>query len=68
MIVTDQPVRWLAVTVFAPFLFWRGSIHNDVTIMLFAMLLFLYDSLWLLLAEPKHMGGSCADRAMKCDS
>lgn len=44
---TDQPGRLLAVFVIAPVLMYKGYKYGDVFIMLFALLLFLWDAHWL---------------------
>ena len=51
---TDQPGRWLAVLVFAPLLLQRGILHDDVFIIAFACMLFVWDLTWLIVAKPKR--------------
>lgn len=53
MIVTDQPGRVFAVIVFAPYLVYRGLAHRDTLIIVFGVVLFLYEMFWLLSRPPK---------------
>ena len=50
---TDQPGRLLAVFVFAPALFYKGITYNDAFIRAFAVILFAWDTYWLLVWLPK---------------
>lgn len=54
MIVTDQPGRWLAVTVFSPILAYKSWIYKDKFIAAFSAALFAWDLYWLLYHEPKQ--------------
>jgi hypothetical protein len=53
--LTDQPGRWFAVLCFAPYLWWRGHVHRDPSLMGLAVLLFVWDSVWLAIAAPRCM-------------
>lgn len=48
---TDQPGRILAVFVLAPLIFMKGLKYKDVFLIVFAVVLFLWDLYWLL-TEP----------------
>ena len=52
--LTDQPGRWAAVCVFAPWLLWRGAVHGDVGIAAFSVLLFSWDLYWLVVMPPRR--------------
>jgi hypothetical protein len=52
---TDQPGRWFAVLVFSPWLWWRGCVHRDVSLLILAFLPFGWDTLWLLFAAPREL-------------
>ena len=39
----DQPVRYAAVLIFAPFIFWKGWQYDDIYLMSFAVGLFVWD-------------------------
>ena len=54
MRVTDQPGRVLAVFVIAPILLYKGMKYKDYFILLFAIILFLWDLYWLLTKPPKE--------------
>ena len=53
--LNDQPGRWLAVTVFAPILWWRGWLHGDAFIIGFSVLLFFWDAFWLVMLPPRAL-------------
>ena len=53
MHITDQPGRWFAVIGFAPWLCWRGMVHRDESLITLAMLLFVWDAMWLMCAAPR---------------
>lgn len=52
-VATDQPGRWCAVCVFAPWLMCRAVVHQDAGIAAFAALLFSWDLYWLA-CKPLH--------------
>jgi hypothetical protein len=53
--LTDQPGRWFAVLVFAPWLWWRGHVHHDASLIALAALLFVWDAMWLICAAPRQV-------------
>lgn len=53
MIITDQPGRLLAVTVFSPLLAYKAWLYQDKSIGAFSIALFAWDLYWLLYHEPK---------------
>ena len=50
---SDQSGRILAVFLVAPILFSKGIIYNDEFIIIFAVILFLWDLHWLCVKPPK---------------
>ena len=46
--LNDQPGRFLAIFVFVPILIYKGYHYNDNFIILFALLLFIWDLFWIL--------------------
>ena len=49
---TDQPGRIIAVFVISPILLYKGWQYNDWFIILFAIVLFVWDLYWLFMKEP----------------
>lgn len=54
---TDQPGRFLAVFVFGPILLYKGvkTYKYDWFLIVFAILLIVWDSWWLVFADPKSV-------------
>lgn len=50
--LTDQPGRVLAVFVFGPLLVYKGVIYKDWFLIMFGILLIVWDMYWLLFKEP----------------
>lgn len=53
MILTDQPGRVLAVTVFSPLLAYKSWFYRDKSIGAFSIALFVWDLYWLIYHDPK---------------
>lgn len=53
--LTDQPGRVLAVLVFAPLIFYKGCKYQDLFLIIFAILLFVWDLYWLTSKPPRTM-------------
>ena len=51
--LTDQPGRFLAVFVIAPILLYKGIRYADWFIILFALILFVWDLYWIITQPPK---------------
>ena len=52
MKISDQPGRFVAVFVVAPILFFKGKHYKDWFILIFAIVLFLWDLFWILRRPP----------------
>ena len=54
--ITDQPGRVLAVFVFGPIILWKGmhTYKYDWFLIIFAILLILWDLWWLCQKPPKE--------------
>jgi hypothetical protein len=50
----SQIGRWFAVLFFAPWLLLRGHTHRDGSLIALGMLLLVWDTMWLLFAEPRR--------------
>ena len=50
--LTDQPGRVLAIFVFAPLILFKGLKYQDAFLIVFAILLFIWDLYWLLFKAP----------------
>ena len=48
----DQPVRIVAVLVFAPYIFWKGLTYDDPYLMAFGAGLFGWDLYCILFKKP----------------
>ena len=55
MIISDQPGRFLAVFVFAPFIIYKGNIYKDNYLIMFGILLFCWDLYWIINHPPKKI-------------
>lgn len=53
----DQPGRIIALIIIVPILFYKGIKYNDLFIILFSIILFLWDLYWLLTSKPNSYGG-----------
>ncbi len=52
---TDQPGRVLAVFLFGPTIVYKGFKYNkDAFLIIFGILLILWDAYWLAFKEPKE--------------
>lgn len=50
--LTDQPGRFLAVFVFGPILLYKGISYRDMFLIVFAILLIIWDAYWILFKAP----------------
>ena len=48
----DQPGRLVALIIVAPILFYKGLKYNDLFIIAFSIVLFLWDLYWLVTSKP----------------
>ncbi len=53
MKITDQPGRVFAILIFSPLLIYKGIIYEDIILILFGILLFLWDLYWVMNYPPK---------------
>lgn len=53
--LTDQPIRFVAVFILAPILLYRGFVHTDYFIILFAISLFIWDLYCILYKAPVQL-------------
>lgn len=53
--LSDQPGRVLAVLVFAPLILYKGYKYHDRFLIIFAILLFIWDLYWLTSKPPRTM-------------
>jgi tryptophan-rich sensory protein len=49
---TDQPVRYMAVIVFAPYIIWKGYTTSDVLLLSFGVGLLVWDLYCILKKSP----------------
>lgn len=50
----DQPGRLLAVFIIAPILLYKGIFYNDIFIIIFAIILFIWDLYHILYTKPNY--------------
>jgi hypothetical protein len=50
--LTDQPGRLFAVFILAPLIAYKGYIYNDVFLLIFSIMLFIWDLYWLIYKDP----------------
>jgi len=50
---TDQPGRFIAVFIIAPILVCKGVQYSDEFIIIFSIILFLWDLYWICCKPPK---------------
>lgn len=55
MNITDQPGRVLAIFIFSPLILCKGINYEDKFLILFALLLFFWELLWLTKYESKKI-------------
>jgi hypothetical protein len=48
----DQPGRIIAILLIAPILLFKGYTYKDTFIMVFAIILFIWDFYWLTFTKP----------------
>lgn len=53
MNISEQPGRLLALIFFAPILYYKGYKYNDRFIILFSIILFFWELLWIVNYKPK---------------
>lgn len=54
MKITDQPGRVLAVFVISPILLFKGIKYKDYFIIVFAIILCIWDLFWLATEQPRR--------------
>ena len=52
ILYTDQPGRLLAVFILAPLIAYKACIYNDLFLLIFSIMLFIWDLYWLIYKEP----------------
>lgn len=50
--ISDQPGRFLAVFVFGPMILYKGAKYKDSFLIIFAILLIIWDAYWILFKAP----------------
>jgi len=55
MNITDQPGRVLAIFIFSPLILCKGINYEDKFLILFSLLLFFWELLWLTKYGPKKI-------------
>jgi len=48
----EQPGRLFGMFFFSPYLFYKGLVHKDLSLRIFAVLLFIYELYWVLFYQP----------------
>jgi hypothetical protein len=49
---TDQPGRLIAVFILAPLIAYKACIYNDIFLLIFSIMLFMWDLYWLINKKP----------------
>jgi hypothetical protein len=49
---TDQPGRLIAVFILAPLIAYKACIYNDTFLLIFSIMLFMWDLYWLINKKP----------------
>ena len=52
IIDTDQPGRIMAVFIFAPLIAYKACLYNDIFLLIFSIMLFIWDLYWLINKKP----------------
>lgn len=50
---SDQPGRIIAVFIVAPILLYKSCKYNDMFILIFSIILFVWDMYWLIIEPPR---------------
>jgi hypothetical protein len=48
----EQPGRLLAVFILAPIIAYKSYVYNDLFLLIFSIMLFIWDLYWLICKEP----------------
>lgn len=62
-VLTDQPLRWVAVLLFAPLLVWRGVVHGDPFVILFGVGLGVVDAFCIAFLSSDRVPREAVSRA-----
>ena len=54
IIVNDQPGRIFAVFILAPLIAYKACIYNDTFLLIFSIMLFIWDLYWLIYKKPQY--------------
>lgn len=55
IIDTDQPGRILAVFIFAPLIAYKACLYDDTFLLIFSIMLFIWDLYWLIYKVPRSI-------------
>jgi hypothetical protein len=55
IIYSDQPGRLCAVFILAPLIAYKACIYNDTFLLIFSIMLFMWDLYWLIYKKPCNM-------------
>ena len=55
MKINDQPGRYFAILIFAPFLIYKSCLYNDKSLLFLGILLFTWDLYWIINNPPKSI-------------
>ena len=55
MIISEQPGRLIAVLIFAPLLIYKGYNYEDYYLIIFGILLFIWDLFWIITYPAKKV-------------
>ena len=53
MKINEQPVRFLAIFIFAPYIIYCGYKYNNLLLLLFGIIFFFYELFWICFYKPK---------------
>jgi len=52
IIYTDQPGRLCAIFIFAPLIAYKAYVYNDIILLIFSIMLFIWDLYWFIYKDP----------------
>ena len=52
---TDQPVRYMTVLIFAPYIIWKGYATSDILLLAFGIGLLVWDLYCILRKSPVRL-------------
>ena len=55
MNITEQPGRYMALILFSPMILCKGIKYNDNFLIIFSVVLFFWELLWITKYEPKYI-------------